>query len=240
MNETKKRTVLELVFFIVDWSKIQSISSIFDQVHVRFHFVAKGQGTASSEILDMLGVGSAEKAVILCLEQDLFVPALLKEVGKKLGLHMPGTGIGFSAPLSGINAPILNVFKESIEKSAATLGANLANQGETRMNNNNPPCDLIVAILNQGYSDEFMAAARGAGAGGGTVISARGLMHKGPVKFFGISVQDEKEIVLILSTREKMKPIMETVSRSFGIATKAEGIVFSLPACNITGIDLRP
>ncbi|MDR3302248.1 MAG: hypothetical protein LBT01_06935 [Spirochaetaceae bacterium] len=239
MNESKKRTVLELVFFIVDWSKIKVISSIFDQVHVRFHFVAKGQGTASSEILDMLGVGSAEKAVILCLEQDMFVPALLKEVGKKLGLHMPGTGIGFSVPLSGINAPILNVFKESIEKSAVSLGTSLANEGEKKMNSNNPQCDLIIAILNQGYSDEFMAAARGAGAGGGTVINARGLMHKGPVKFFGISVQDEKEIVLILSTREKMKPIMETVSKSFGISSKAEGIVFSLPADNITGIDLR-
>lgn len=269
-------TVLKLIIFIVDWSKIKVISTLFDQVNVRFHFVAKGQGTANSEILDMLGIGSSEKAVIFCLEQNIMAPSLLKEVGKKLGLNMPGSGIGFTVPLSGINAPILRVFKETVENeiaavkkaaavsSAATAGAAAAasgagvpaggemaagavapanasaGSGERRKNmNEQPQCDLIVAILNQGYSDEFMTVARGAGAGGGTVISARGLMHKGPVKFFGISVQDEKEIIIILSTRAKMQPIMEAVSRAHGIASKAEGIIFSLPAENITGIDLR-
>jgi hypothetical protein len=292
MIEQKKPVVLKLVFFIVDWSKIKVISSIFDQVNVRFHFVVKGLGTANSAILDVLGIGSTEKAVIVCLEQDVLVPALLKDVGKKLGLNMPGTGIAFSAPLSGINAPILRVFKNSVEKSIATLGGGATgafrlpldkktggingafrlpldektggvngafhlpldigdkmneqeqtNQEqpfmERRRNNDQPQCDLIMAILNQGYSDEFMTVAREAGAGGGTVINARGLMHKGPVKFFGISVQDEKEIVIILSTHAKMRPIMEAVSKAFGIASKAEGIVFSLPAENITGIDLR-
>lgn len=241
MSDNKKYPVLKLVFFIVDWSKIKVISTIFDQVHTRFYFVAKGQGTANSEILDLLGVGSSGKAVVLCLEQDSLIPALLKEIGKKLGLHMAGTGIGFSVPLSGINAPILKVFKESVGKSAVTLDTNPVGKGEDTMSdtNNQPQCDLIVAILNQGYSDEFMASAREAGAGGGTVISARGLMHRGPVKFFGISVQDEKEIIIILSTRERMRPIMESVSTSFGITSKAEGIIFSLPADNITGIDLR-
>jgi hypothetical protein len=246
MSETKP-TVLKLIFFIVDWSKIKVISTIFEQVHVRFHFVAKGQGTANSEILDMLGIGSSEKAVILCLEQDVMAPSLLKEVGKKLGLNMPGTGIGFSVPLSGINAPILRVFKESVEKTMSGMDGALPPQPagdqsatERRKSmNEQPQCDLIVAILNQGYSDEFMTVARGAGAGGGTVINARGLMHKGPVKFFGISVQDEKEIIIILSTRARMQPIMEAVSRTHGIASKAEGIIFSLPAENITGIDLR-
>jgi hypothetical protein len=52
-------------------------------------------------------------------------------------------------------------------------------------------------------------------------------------------VQNEKEIIIILATREKRDPIMEAVSKSHGIASKAEGIVFSVPAGNITGIELR-
>ena len=98
--------------------------------------------------------------------------------------------------------------------------------------------DLIITILNQGYSDEFMTAAREAGAGGGTVISARGLLKTGPAKIFGISIQNEKEIILILTTREKKAPIMEAVGKSHGISAKAEGIIFSVPAGNIIGIDL--
>jgi hypothetical protein len=52
-------------------------------------------------------------------------------------------------------------------------------------------------------------------------------------------VQDEKEIIIILTAREKKEPIMEAVSKSHGLSSKAEGIVFSLPAGNIMGIELN-
>jgi nitrogen regulatory protein PII len=163
-----------------------------------------------------------------------------------MGLHMPGAGIGFSVPLSGVNAPVLSRFNESLKNAAPEAknagGARKSEGADMREEITaaaEPKCDLIVAVLNQGYSEEFMSAAREAGAGGGTVINARGLTHERAVKFFGISVQDEKEIIIILSKREKMLPIMEAVSKSFGVAAKAQGIIFSLPAENITGITLR-
>jgi nitrogen regulatory protein PII len=233
MSDDNKLPMLKLLFFIIDWNKTEVINDIFEQANVRFHFINKGRGTASSEILDLLGIGSSEKAVVICLEQDIMVPLLLKDVSKKLGLHNPGAGIAFTISLSGINSPILQVFKESINK-------NLENKPEKEADkmNSDIKFDLIVSIINQGYSEEFMAVAREAGASGGTVISARGLAHRGPVKFFGISVQEEKEIIIILTKREKKAPIMQAVSQACGITTKAEGIVFSLPVDNITGLDL--
>jgi nitrogen regulatory protein PII len=230
-----KIPILRFLVFIVDWTKIKVISGIFQQTNVRFYYICKGKGTASSEILDVLGIGSTEKAVILCLEQDMMVPFLLKEVGKKLGLHNPGAGIAFTIPLSGINNLVLQVFKESIQKNFT----NFEKEAEKMSTESRHEYDLIVSIVNHGYSDELMVVAREAGAGGGTVINARGLVHQGPVKFFGISVQDEKEIIIILSSREKKAPIMQAISQSHGITTKAEGIVFSLPVDNITGLDLR-
>jgi nitrogen regulatory protein PII len=226
--------VIKLLFFIIDWSKTGVISSVFEEEKVRFHFISKGKGTASSEILDLLGIGASEKAVILCLEQDIMVPVLLREVRKKLGFHSPGAGIAFTAPLSGINNPILQVFKESIlknEKIAVENGGG-AMSGEIKN-------DLIIAIINQGYCDEFMTAAREAGATGGTVINARGMAHQGPVKFFGVSVQDEKEIIIILTKREKKTPIMQAVSQACGIASKAGGIVFSLPVDQVVGLSFE-
>jgi nitrogen regulatory protein PII len=233
MSDDDKLPILKLLFFIIDWNKTEVINNIFEQANVRFHFINKGRGTASSEILDLLGIGSSEKAVVICLEQDIMVPLLLKDVSKKLGLHNPGAGIAFTVPLSGINSPILQVFKESINK-------NLENKPEKEADkmNSDIKFDLIISIINQGYSEEFMAVAREAGASGGTVINARGLAHRGPVKFFGISVQEEKELIIILTKREKKAPIMQAVSQACGITTKAEGIVFSLPVDNITGLDL--
>jgi hypothetical protein len=228
--------VLRLAIFIVDWRKIKTISTIFNQSSLRYHFVCKGRGTASSEILDILGIGSSDKAVIISLEQDLMVPALMREVGKKLGLHHPGTGIGFSIPLSAINNPVLT----SLKKEAAEVPGSVQNgYNEEEGIKMEKRYDLIITILNQGYSDEFMTIAREAGAGGGTVINARGLLKTGPAKIFGISIQNEKEIILILTTREKKVPIMEAVGKSHGISSKAEGIIFSVPAGNIIGIDLR-
>jgi nitrogen regulatory protein PII len=226
--------MIKLLFFVVDWNSIRVVSSVFEEEKVRFHFISKGRGTASSEILDLLGIGASDKAVILCLEQDVMVPVLFREVRKKLGFHSPGAGIAFTVPLSGINNPILQVFKESIHKNdklSSEREGGTAVSGEIKH-------DLIVSIINQGYSDEFMTAAREAGATGGTVISARGLAHQGPVKFFGVSVQDEREIVIILTSREKKAPIMQAVSQACGISTKAGGIVFSLPVDNVQGLNL--
>jgi nitrogen regulatory protein PII len=226
--------VIKLLFFIIDLDKTKVISSVFETEKVRFHFISKGKGTASSEILDLLGIGASEKAVILCLEQDIMVPVLLREVRKKLGFHSPGAGIAFTVPLSGINNPILQVFKESILKNekitADTEGGTMPSDTKN---------DLIISIINQGYCDEFMTTAREAGATGGTVLNARGMAHQGPVKFFGVSVQDEKEIIIILAKREKKTAIMQAVSQAYGIASKAGGIVFSLPVDNVLGLSFE-
>jgi hypothetical protein len=226
--------ILKCVIFIVDWTKARVVTDICEQEHVRFHFIVKGRGTASSDILDLLGIGGTEKAVILCLEQNIGAPHLIKEVTKKLGLHNPGAGIAFTLPLSGINMPILQVFKASIEKIFK-----ISLEPEAEKMSSETKFDLIVSVVNQGYSDEFMTLAREAGATGGTVINARGIMHQGPVKFFGISVQDEKEIIAILSSREKKAPIMQAVSQAFGISSKAGGIIFSLPVDGVAGLDLK-
>jgi nitrogen regulatory protein PII len=245
--ETKNPPRLKLAFFIIDWSKIQLITQVFEEEKVRFHFISKGRGTASSDVLDLLGIGASDKAVILCLEQEMMAPILLQEVRKKVGRRSPGAGIAFTVPLSGINTPLLRVFKDSVIKNEkiALEQQETPNktqkskrlQGETMQNEIKN--DLIVAIINQGYSDEFMTAAREAGAAGGTVLNARGLASSGPVKFFGVSVQDEKEIVIVLTSREKKVLIMQAVSEACGITTKAGGIVFALPVDQVMGLSFE-
>jgi len=244
---------LKLMFFIVDWQKSHIVSDIFVEERVRFYFIAKGVGTANSEILDLLGIGASDKAVAICLEQAVLVPVLLKELRKKLGFYTPGTGIAFTVPVSAINDPVLLVFKQSInknEKIAAELeqrsqGNTDTEEGGSMASDSKTPAklaghdkfkyDLIVAIVNHGYSDEFMNTAREAGASGGTVINARGQAHEGAVKFFGISVQDEKEIILVLTSHEKKVPIMQAVSEAHGLNSKAHGIVFSVPVDSVVG-----
>ena len=226
---------LKLVFFIVDWNSAHIVSDVCVEEKVRFHFTCMGKGTASSDILDLLGIGASEKALITCLEQEVGVMVLLKEVRKKLRSSGPGAGIAFTIPLSAINDPILLIFKQSILKNEK-ITENPKDEG-TNMTDKYSH-DLIVSIVNQGYSDELMDTARAAGATGGTVINTRGAAHQGAVKFFGISVQDEKEMIFILSGREKRVPIMQAICEAHGLNSKARGIVFSLPVDNVMGLSL--
>jgi len=247
---TVKPPELRLIIFIVDWNRANVISDVFLEEKVRLHFFSKGRGTASSEILDLLGIGAGDKAVMFCLEQQVLVQVLMKEVRKKLR-RGPGAGIAFTVPLSAINDPVLLIFKQSIhknEKIAAELAEGLEqkasensgqeNRGES-MENNIITHDLIVAAVNHGYSDELMNTAREAGASGGTVINARGQAHEGAVKFFGIPVQAEKELILILTSREKKVPLMKAICEAHGLNSSAQGIIFSLPVDNVMGLSLE-
>jgi nitrogen regulatory protein PII len=229
----KQMPKLKLVIFIVDWSRTHIITNVCVNEKVRFHFTCVGRGTANSEILDLLGIGSGEKAVILCLEQEIGVNVLMKEVRKELKSHGPGAGIAFTVPLSAINDPILLVFKQSILKNENISGKNSGKGANMASKHSH---DLIVSIVNHGYTDELMNTARTAGARGGTVLHARGTAHEGPVKFFGISVQDEKEIIMILAENDKKVPIMQAISENYGLNTKAQGLIFSLPVDNVIGL----
>lgn len=71
--------------------------------------------------------------------------------------------------------------------------------------------ELILTIINRGYADLVMDAAKNAGASGGTIVHARGTGIHEAEKFFGIIVQPEKEIVLILTEREKKNEIMTAI-----------------------------
>ena len=226
-----QKPVLKLVFFILDWQEAEKITALLDEEHVRMHFLSKGRGTVRSDVLDLLGVGTSDKVVAICLEQEILVPVLLKEAQKKFGLHNPGAGIAFTVPLTGINSPILRSYKPSIQKNEK-----IAKHRREDMENEKT-YELIIAIINHGYSDEFMDTARAAGATGGTIINARGQAHEGIVKFFGISVQDEKELIIILTTKEKKIPIMRALSEAHGLNSEAHGIVLSVPVDDVLGVN---
>jgi nitrogen regulatory protein PII len=223
--------------FIVDWSRQKLVTTAFEKAGVQIQYTAKGKGTASKEILNLLGIGSTDKAVVLSLEEAMRLQPLIKDIAEKVRLWERGAA--FSVPLSGINTPVLEMLSSERAEADAKDEKKHNDGEEAGIMETKKRSDLIMCILNQGYSDEFMAEARKAGAGGGTVLSVRGAARQGQVKFFGISVQNEKEIIMILSTREKKNAIMSAVSEKFGVQSEAEGIVFSIPADNITGIELR-
>ena len=96
--------------------------------------------------------------------------------------------------------------------------------------------ELLVVITNQGYTDQVMDAARGAGATGGTTIHAKGTGTELAKKFFGVSLAAEKELVLIVAKEEHRRPIMKAIMAQAGMTTPAQSLVFSLPVSDLAGL----
>lgn len=96
---------------------------------------------------------------------------------------------------------------------------------------------LIIAIVNKGFSDLVMEAARKAGARGGSILNARGTGNKEIEKFYGIVIHPDKEMVLILVEESIKAKVMEEIYKDCGLDSKSQGIVFALEADNVKGIN---
>ena len=95
----------------------------------------------------------------------------------------------------------------------------------------------ILAIVNAGFSDVAMEAAKACGATGGTILHGRGTISKEAEKFFAISIQPEKEIVMILAKNELIDGILKGLYNAIGSSTPAQGITFALPVDEVVGLD---
>jgi nitrogen regulatory protein PII len=242
-NQIRPETTFRLkaLVLITDWENLQDVTVVFAKEKCLLSFISKGSGTASSEIINLLGIGATEKAVFICLVQSTETPRIIQTVRRVMGTEGAGAGIAFTIPLGGITARIFTMFEESARSAdapAATAGTGgLNNQENQTMTAIEIKNEMIIAILNSGNSEAFMAEARKAGARGGTVISARGISQEMMKKFVGISVQDEKEIIFILADRNTVVPIMEAVKSDFGVSSEAAGVIFSLPVDQVMSLN---
>lgn len=96
--------------------------------------------------------------------------------------------------------------------------------------------EMVVCIVNAGFSQNVVEAARTAGARGGTVIRARGTANPEAEEFFNIHVQPEKEVVMMLVPKDIKDEVMRTVYKEAGLAAEAQGIAFSMPVTHTTTI----
>lgn len=96
--------------------------------------------------------------------------------------------------------------------------------------------ECIMTIVDGGYSEVVVDAAKSAGAKGATIINARGSMTKEPNKFFKLNIQPDKQVVLILSKQEETKTIVEAISKAAGMNTKSHALSFVLPVEEAIGM----
>lgn len=216
---------LSLLMTIADRSRTDELREFFAEQRLPVLYELSCQGTAQDKHLDLLGIARTAKKLLIGLvyegNQD-WLPTL----GGILRSGKVGRGIGMLLPIRSMASSTLQ-YHLGEQKQADAEEDKMEKQPVTHTH------ELIMVIAEGGSTDQVMDAARTAGASGGTVLHAKGTALRGTEKFFGVSIAEEKELILIAAEREKKKGIMQAILAAAGADTEARAKVFSLPITEV-------
>lgn len=182
--------------------------------------ITMGRGTASNGVLQLLGLGDTSKDIVYIIIKENLKEAVYNEI-IKASEKKSHFGVIFT-----LNTPDFIRAGHLDEKSDGAKGE------ETMKNEKN--YQMINIIVNKGYAEDAMAAARKAGAGGGTIIGARGTAKEGDAAFFGMKIVPEKEMLMILVPAEKKNDIVSAITELPCFAETGSGIIFCNEAQDFT------
>jgi len=175
--------------------------------------IAPGRAMADSKLLQMLSLADIDQDVVFTVmgqETDQVLAAVVEAARrepKKLG------GLAILLDVSGM---LFRVPGQDLEEDS---------ESDSDMQSG---YKLINVIVNHGYADDVMAAARKAGAKGGTILTARGTGTEEDVKFFGICLVPEKEMLMIIAETETVPEILKAINNVPHISQPGGGVVFHI------------
>ncbi len=217
---------MNYVISIVAPEKEKCLVELCEELDLVQTTVLRGQGTAIQSMLDLLGIESNEKRVILSFAGKEQTARLIKEEKRRLFVGVPGHGIVIAVPIKSIGGGKTVAYLNKEGKSAKYIPEI------------NYSYELITVIANEGHTDQVMNAARSAGATGGTVLHGKGTGKENEEQFFNVSIAKEKEVILIVSKAEAKSGIMRAILEKAGPGSEAGAIVFSLPISEVAGFGM--
>ncbi len=191
-----------------------------EDINVKINFQTVGFGTAPTEMMDIFGIGTNDKDIIISLGNKDIIENMMANFGTIFSSHSKYGGLMIVIKVSAANRILTEV-----------LGFNNDENGEKGYGamKNEYHNNLIIISVNDGYSDDVMQVARKAGATGGTVIKGRLAEIEQFAEIGKTNLDGERELLCILAPLNTSKQIMEDVNKQFGLKTDANGILFAIP-----------
>ena len=225
MKKQSNRRVKVLVS-IISHSDEAKLTEVINGFATALHFSGIGHGTARSHHRSYFGLDDVEKRVTYSLIPSYLEKQILFAVEKELKLYLAGRGIAFTLPLSAIS----NIIEEPILASPEIKEARTAKKEKKSM------YELVIAVVNEKYSDAAIDAARSAGATGATVFNTRSIDNAKIEGAMGAAVPQETDSIFFLTTKEYKLKIMEAIRDAAGLKTEGGAVIFSMPVDSLIGI----
>ena len=164
-----------LVISIVPRDFGEMVTSAANKMGAGGGTIILGNGTSPNGVAQLLGFGSSGKDITFSIVSDEIKEKVISEISS-VTAEKKHFGVMFA----------LNV-TQFMKCGAISGGKEMADENTTHQ--------MITVIVNKGYAEDAMAAARKAGAGGGTIIGARGTAKPGDATFFGMEIVPEKDML---------------------------------------------
>lgn len=217
---------MNYVISICELNALKKLTDICAELELMMTIVFNARGTAVRSMLDILGIESTNRRVVLTVANEEKTKRLIELQKERMFIGVPGHGIVIAVPIKSIGGG----------KTVAYLnGGEMNSKYVPKLNYS---YELIIAITNEGRTDMVMNAARGVGAKGGTVLHGKGTGTENQQKFFNVSIAQEKEVILILSEASQKASIMKAIIEKAGPDTEAGAVVFSLPTSAAAGFGI--
>lgn len=201
---------IELICIIVNFGFSSKIIHKAKSYGISGDTVLLGKGTVNNRILEFLGLSDVRKEIILMVAEKKTAEQALEKLNDIFKFEKPNHGIAFTIPVY------------------AAIGTRYLKSNNIKRERgvNNTMYHAIIVIVDRGKAEDVIDAAEKAGSKGGTIIHGRGSGIHETSKLFSIEIEPEKEIVIILSEREKTDTIVSSIRKELKIDEPGNGIIF--------------
>lgn len=231
----KKETIsLRLMLLVAMPDMDPSISRLFKQEGISSYYRLSAEGTAGSRILQTLGLDSSERTLYCAYLTGKKANSLMRKVRLRLHNGNGANGIACTVPLDGISQSMLKIIQQMYPSSSTHIETASRQKEKEAMKAEH---SLIISITSRGYISDVIRTARQAGAYGGTFLHSFRVSDENMNALFGLSPEEEKEILMMIVTADRKNDILLAISKAYGMATPAKGIVFSMPVDQTSGYE---
>lgn len=212
---------MSLIISIVERGSAGALMRLYTKNQVFLHCQRPGRGTATSEIMDILGLGSSEKDILISYATTSAAKRLMYQLNNDLRGAVRTSGIAFDLKLTALNnlvGAVINYKTENARKGEDT-SMELESTGKN---------SLILITCSRGSTEAVMETAKKAGARGGTVCKARWTGVEDMEQSYDVKLSEEREIVAIVVPNEIRNSVMEAVNEKHGLRSDSQGMLCSL------------
>jgi len=224
-NEALNSCSVQMLTLILSENQSHKCIHLAKEQGIKGGMVMIGRGTVSSAILNILGIKSQKKEIVNFLLKKEKAEEILNYLEEELHLNKPGHGIAYTTQvISAVGLPEQG-------KCSKTIAVNGVNHTEGKR-----MFKKLTVIVDRGMSDDVMEIARKAGVRGGTILHGRGTGAEFGTKLFGVEIEPEKELVIILTPDELADNVIDELTKGLQLEEPGKGILFVEPILDTRGL----